>query len=77
MASQGELLANVTCGSRRLVVANTIPFRNFKHLIEDISGSKNVRMLYVDDEGDHVCLENKSDEFLEAPEWPNPLANCN
>lgn len=65
MASQGELLVNVTCGSRRLVVANTIPFPNFKHLIQDISGSKNVRMLYVDDEGDHVCLEN-SDEFLES-----------
>ena len=36
MAGPGELVVNVTCGSRRLlpvVVANTIPFRKFKHLV--------------------------------------------
>ena len=29
--------------------------------IEDISGRKNVRMLYVDDEGDRVCLDNSGE----------------
>ena len=36
MAGPGELIVNVTCGSRRLqtvAVANTIPFPKFKHLV--------------------------------------------
>ena len=36
MAGPGELVVNVTCGSRRLhpvVIANTIPFPKFKHLV--------------------------------------------
>ena len=39
-----------------------VPFLLFVCLqIEDISGRKNVRMLYVDDEGDHVYLDNSGE----------------